>query len=459
MMKLTTYPYWLRFHSAQPYDFASQDKSHEIPKLILLDRRETIPRLRNLLPTIAKICPVCLTQDFEKYGEPYLHRAHHLPFVRICHTHRTELISKCPKCSRIFRLDSTFVYARLTCTCDYDLRQIRTEKTLREVPWEKLACYSADVLFSEEPISECTRFYNFFDSLLAQHGVSQGPDLLKYLSEIYGGEEAKAILTLGPQRSDTYKHSLIGSLSKRDFRAPQICAFLAAIDLNFTRSQDRFTAFVKTYRTEPDHELKMSEISVRPRLPQSVTQARCWVAETEKTIGKNSTRSFLYRRYKTLFWYLTLFDQAWFDGNYPPYRGGATEHLPSIESDRFSLLQAISKAPKNTVRLWKNLAQQAFFRASLRDAEWLEARKKETAHEVKERRLASQRQYLDCCLNDLTQAVEQIQTIKGRNVRVHQTELAPYTSLNEDQLRHLLTNHPDLKERLMRPAVDWAIEK
>ncbi len=462
MMKLTTYPYWLRFHSAQLYDFASQGESHEIPKLILLDRRETIPRLRNILPNLARICPVCLAQDFAKYGEPYLHRAHHLPFVRICHMHRTELISKCPKCNRIFRLESTFVYARLTCACNFDLRQAEFKKTTRQDSWEKLAFYSASVMFSEEPISECNTFYEFFDALLTQHGVSQGPDLLKYLSKIYGDEKAKAILTLGPQRSDTYTHSGIGSLSKRDFRAPQICAFFSTIDLSFLHTQDQFIKFAPTRQVEPGHELKKlkhQKTRPPPKHPQSIAQARSYVTEIEKEIGKSGTRSFIYKRYKTLFWYLTIFDQAWFDENHPSRRGGATEHIPSIESDRSVIFQAISRAPTKTVRVWKNLAQQAVARASLRDTQWLEERKKETAHEIIERRLKSKQEYLDRCFKELEQAIEKIQKIEGKNIRIHQEELAPYTSLNQDQVRHLLAKFPDLKQRLIAISADWSIDK
>lgn len=460
MMEFTTYPYWLRFHSAERFDLASQNKPNEIPALILRDRRQTIPRLRHILPNLVRICPACLAEDFAQYGEPYLHRAHHLPFVRICHKHRTALISRCPKCSQLFRMESTFVFARLTCTCKYDLRQSRPDRALRQEAWERLAHYSADVLFSKETIEECGNFYRFFDSQLVKHSVTKRPELLEHLEKAYGADEAKAILTLAPQRSDTYTHSPIGSVSKQEFRAPQICAFLATIDFSFLQSNSRLASFVETHSMEKRNELHaVHPDSSRRRLPRSIAEARLYVADAEHSFGKNVTRTLLYRRYKTLFWYMTLFDQEWFEENYPPGGRGATDHLPSIESDRLSISQAICNAPKNSVRVWKNLAQQAFFRASLRDVKWLEERKSETAHEIREDKLARKRQHLENCANDIEQAIKQIQTIKRRPIRISPSKIAPYTALNEYQLRHFFSKNPDIRDKLIIVAADWPQEK
>ena len=41
----------------------------------------------------ANICPVCMQADWQKYGEPYFHRAHQLPGVCYCPTHHVKLIT------------------------------------------------------------------------------------------------------------------------------------------------------------------------------------------------------------------------------------------------------------------------------------------------------------------------------------------------------------------------------
>lgn len=38
-----------------------------------------------------KMCPECIKEDIEKYGEPYIHRAHQLSGVCVCHKHHTIL--------------------------------------------------------------------------------------------------------------------------------------------------------------------------------------------------------------------------------------------------------------------------------------------------------------------------------------------------------------------------------
>ena len=40
-----------------------------------------------------RACAKCVAQDIEKYGEPYLHRAHHLPGISLCLEHRLPLSS------------------------------------------------------------------------------------------------------------------------------------------------------------------------------------------------------------------------------------------------------------------------------------------------------------------------------------------------------------------------------
>lgn len=449
MLERTTYPYWLRFHSAHQFEMAQQSEPVELPVLVLRETRRAIPRLRYLLPNFSRICPVCLADDFVQQGEPYLHRAHHLPFVRCCHKHGNPLISRCPKCKQLFRMASTFVYARLTCTCGYDLRRIPSDNASHEDPWKRLARYSADVLFSSDPIEDCNTSHAFMNDRLAEWELTQRPDVLKHLSNIYGVSAARAILTLAPQRSDTFTFAPIGSVSKHEFRAPQICALFATVDADFAQSQRRFGDFTRS--KEKVAEQSAPEVRVdtaKQRIPQSVAQARLHVHEVEASIGARKTRSYLYQRRKTLFWYLTLFDKVWFEERYPHGRRGATAQLPSVDADRLCIEQAIIRADSNRVREWKALAQQAFFRASLRDTTWLDDRKAETTRAIRTHRAETKKQYLKACENDIQEAASQIQTDRGRSLRATLSEISLYTALNKDQWRHLLANNPDLRNQL-----------
>lgn len=445
MMALTTYPYWLRFHSEHLFNWPGDTTG--LPALILKYRRKSLSRVRYLTPNLVRVCPHCLAEDFEQYGEPYLHRAHLLPFVSVCYKHRMPLVSSCPVCHQIFRMCSTFIRARLTCECGYDLRT-PVLLTGHSETWERLACYSADALFDTDTFHECNTFYRFLDSRLATHAVERRPDLMEHLAHAYGDEPAKAMLSLERQGSDAYSYSPIGWISRRELRAPQICALLASIDLNFADSQTQFQRFRETSEISG---VKSFRNTRRPRIPQSVAEARSFALDAQETAGRKSiTRSFLYRRHKTLFWYLVLFDCEWFDANFPPGGRGAPKNLPSIESDRTDILLAISKASRLRVTIWTNLAQQACFRASLRDTEWLEGRKKETTRAAKEKKLAQRQEYLEACVAEVKRTMERIRAVKGIHVSISPLELAPYSKLNQSQLRHLFADNPEMRRQLVR---------
>lgn len=450
MLKLTTYPYWLRFHSAHRFEMAQQNHQQELPALVLHDTQRAIPRLRYLVPSFSRTCSECLQEDFVQYGEPYLHRAHQLPFVRYCHKHSCPLTSKCPKCQQLFRMDSTFVYARLTCTCGYDLRRTQTDRTAGKDSWIQLARYSADVLFSTDTIEDCNTSQAFINARLAEWELKRRPNALKHLDRIYGDGTARALLTIAPQRSDTLTFAPVGSVSKHEYRAPQICALLATMDTTLAESQSRFADFIRTRKATAPSLSKASKAVIKQRLPQSVEQARLYVHDIEAFVGASKTRSHLYQRHKTLFWYLTIFDKEWFEDHYPHGRRGATAQLPSIDADRLRIEQAILSASTNRVREWKGLAQQEFFRASLRDTTWLESKKAETARAIKDYRADKRRQHLQTCESDLQEMSRQIAIKKESSLSATLSEIALYTTMNKSQWRHLLANNPDLRERLSR---------
>lgn len=283
---------------------------------------------------------------------------------------------------------------------------------------------------------------------LTEWGLGRRPDVLKHLSDAYGVNAARAMLTLAPQRSDTLTFSPIGSVSKHEYRAPQICALLTTMDISLAESQSRFADFLRTRQATGPGIAKTGKTDIKQRTPQSVTKARLYVHEIEASVGASKTRSYLYQRYKTLFWYLTLFDKVWFEQQYPHGRKGATAQLPSIDADRLCIERAIFRASSNRVREWKGLAQQAFFRASLRDSAWLNERKAETAQFVNKHRSEMKLQFLEACENDIRKVTNRIRPDKGRSLRSTLSEIAPYTALNRDQLRHLIASNPDLRNQL-----------
>ena len=455
LLKLTTYPYWLRFHSEENY---SSDifKVHAapVPKILLSRRKKTASRFSYLRSSVIRMCPECLTEDLERHGEPYLHRAHHLPFINICHKHQIELISKCRNCGIIFLADETFINAKLKCACNADLRQFRSQKTEHTESWINLAKYSADALMSDANISACTNYFKFFDSQLNQFKTKDRNGLLELLAKSFGINSARALLTLSPQKSDDCEFSAIGSVTRNELRAPQFCAFFAANNFSFEVSNSLFKQYLENKKNIHVSNT-ISDKFTANRTPGTVDEARNYVHQLENTFPDKPIRSYIYVRYKSLFWYLTLFDKQWFESKYPNGGRGATKHIPTIQEDRETILSAIKRASRPRITIWKNLSQQAFFRASLRDAAWLEIRKHETISEARniiEKKKIGNLEFVE---QELKNAYEVYIRSSIKHIRITITSLAPYTTYSQLQLRYLVSKNSNLKKYISETKAEF----
>ncbi|WP_280740282.1 TnsD family Tn7-like transposition protein [Paenibacillus maysiensis] len=52
----------------------------------------------NLTTANVRYCPTCLLEDYERFGECYVHRLHQIIDLDVCHKHHTALTIFCPKC-------------------------------------------------------------------------------------------------------------------------------------------------------------------------------------------------------------------------------------------------------------------------------------------------------------------------------------------------------------------------
>lgn len=52
-----------------------------------------------ILTSIIRYCPKCLIEDYNLYGETYVHRFHQINFLDLCHIHKVRLVTCCPVCN------------------------------------------------------------------------------------------------------------------------------------------------------------------------------------------------------------------------------------------------------------------------------------------------------------------------------------------------------------------------
>lgn len=78
---LTTYPFEAIF----------LEPGRQVKHINRIYRNDALSPAINKLFNSIKICPECIKEDMQTYGEPYIHRAHQLSGVHICHKHKTGL--------------------------------------------------------------------------------------------------------------------------------------------------------------------------------------------------------------------------------------------------------------------------------------------------------------------------------------------------------------------------------
>ncbi len=110
-----------------------------------------------------KLCELCVRDDFESLGSPYLHRAHQVPGVAHCWRHRTVLLERCPHCG-----------------CPFE-----RPRGLLEVPWKPCVCgyrlgSHAPATSAVPTHSDAVHSYAVFvrDLLLAAPGAHSLSDLV-----------------------------------------------------------------------------------------------------------------------------------------------------------------------------------------------------------------------------------------------------------------------------------------
>ncbi|CAM4322412.1 TnsD family Tn7-like transposition protein [Paenibacillus typhae] len=96
--------YLLERHSSYPYYsqfMLNNEEREQMKKTFLEGNSLKIDQLTGHFKSKSnlRLCPLCLVDDSNRYGEPYWHRAHQLPGSIVCDIHNILLLSECPKCS------------------------------------------------------------------------------------------------------------------------------------------------------------------------------------------------------------------------------------------------------------------------------------------------------------------------------------------------------------------------
>lgn len=109
--------------------FLSESQVEDVYKLMSEDGGNAVHLISGIMASVVKnseslrLCPACLTEDIQNYGEPYWHREHQLPGMITCSIHENELITECCECAEPFSANKTreFILCPLFCGNGHDL--------------------------------------------------------------------------------------------------------------------------------------------------------------------------------------------------------------------------------------------------------------------------------------------------------------------------------------------------
>ncbi|QQE78395.1 TnsD family Tn7-like transposition protein [Alicyclobacillus sp. SO9] len=121
IMENTLFPYYCSFLHPRMAERVKQDMLHDGNLSVYLESGLVASRVPLGLQMVW--CPLCVEDDIQTYGEPYLHRVHHIPGVKVCPKHSVKLRSKCPHCDSApyQRGIQEFPYPLTVCTCGHSL--------------------------------------------------------------------------------------------------------------------------------------------------------------------------------------------------------------------------------------------------------------------------------------------------------------------------------------------------
>lgn len=159
-LETTTYPFealWMSVGEQGRYInsvFIEQDALN--PKLSYLSRD-------------IRICPDCVKEDTEVYGEPYLHRSHHLNGVSVCHRHGKTLLRR--------KFKSGFRY-------DYDLNGFEETQISTNDESQRAYARYANALLNARIISDSSMAKSVLFEVLRKKGYSAKTGYESFIEEL-----------------------------------------------------------------------------------------------------------------------------------------------------------------------------------------------------------------------------------------------------------------------------------
>lgn len=308
---------------------------------------------------LLRICPICIETDFQEFGRPYFHRSHQLLGTHVCHLHGVNLLMKCPGCGLSVRTHTELPLVPSHCRCGWDFRQAGQPRSPDD-PWLRLAVFEHESLaLSPGRLSSEAAKPALKEMLSAKFTNSGRASPLRALASTFG-DRGLALLRHPLSDPQDLPEAIPKSIHISAIKAPLIGALFVAAGCTLAEA----LRLVDQEHSQPAIEPKRVVVTAwRSARPQGKEEAR---ALLEKALENGSVRNRADVRdaMRFTFWFLFLFDGAWFLRRLPPRRGDGMIDVPSVADDR-ACLEEPWEGGYSLRRV------EARVRAFYRDREWL----------------------------------------------------------------------------------------
>lgn len=440
-MELTTLPYWITFDGVIKRQSRKHFKESDIEISNVTGRVDNFFRLtQNGNSTgalkIPHFCPVCVSEDYEKYGEPYWHRAHQLPNVTVCHKHHCKLTDRCSSCGFVIApIQRKLINPiKLKCNCDHLLSMIEAD--------------TFDISEIDVAIAKLS-----FEALTVSNRNWNRKDVRNYILESIGTKSWVSVIKQAFGESHQVAKHL--RVKWRQVKGPDCAALLVSKNISFEKAVNGFR---RTSRKSVQVQEQVESSVASYRIDKLTVELARKEILKQLSLHPNKPPS----RFCNLHWFLKINDYEWLVKLLPH---AARTKLPTIEQDREVILKLLeSDAPSIETLYRKSLGRGPGIRARIRDKKWIDLQLKrlqiEKAKQVEQKRNTIRQEQKYHLLESLRRYVKN----EKRPERITRPQLAHASGMTHAQVDSLLTEFPEIEEEVMRINNDkqnrmllWAI--
>jgi hypothetical protein len=442
ILTLTTLPYWLAF-DADDSKNGMLPGTKQTPRLTGSKRNAPLRLSQRGIALSAgetlsvRYCPQCLGCDLESNGEPFWHRAHQLPNVFMCHRHSCSLGSACPECGLEVCPTGKMLISLppLRCHCGFDLRR-GPDQSAVSTTYSSLIRVSVEALGSGLPQWDNSKVRRYLRTALsAQNGTFSG-SYKSALSSAFGvtGRLKGRLFGSIPGLNGNYANlRLQGEYSKA--AAPECCALLAALDVDFDTAT---RSFVETNM----------DIGPAKRIKPASRESLTVKAVRREIRNKAATNPNYYPCSDLIpYWYLRIYDTEWLWEQFPFL---TQKPFQSVSEDRTSITEILRSSSLQPSERHRKMSKSIpGLRARLRDQEWLREQLDAAARERISNEQDHSERLRDIRAVSIEEAVKKLARDEGRRPRrIVPAMLTGITCLSHIQIAFIIRSTPHLKKAI-----------